>query len=219
MQCCRISEDQTPCPPSLCLSSLFSLQHGFTVKIGYMPWESGEKLLFCPRQCPYFLNKVVGESRTCGDTLEKVKWWFCINRMSGIHVEKNYKYILWTSSPGMNFPCLLNSNEMATVQLTASCPLMKCRWIRSSDVLGLWKRRQSVLIFFPAFSAVFVPKAVVVESGDWNCTRVSESVALQLGCLFCRELWLATRANWVNCLWQLFPRNPYSLGRSCGLGC
>ncbi len=38
-----------------------------------------ERFFFCPRQCPYFLNKVVGESRTCGDTLEKVKWWLCIN--------------------------------------------------------------------------------------------------------------------------------------------
>lgn len=38
-----------------------------------------KSFFFCPRQCPYFLNKVVGESRTCGDTLEKVKWWLCIN--------------------------------------------------------------------------------------------------------------------------------------------
>lgn len=199
MQYCRISEDLTlrP-PPSAC--RLFSLYLAFTARIHgkgrACALRERWKAFFCPRQCPYFLNKVVGESRTCGDTLGKVIWWFCINMHD-------------RDSPGeklqVHFVHIITGHEISLLvqlQWEGDSPVnSSLRSVDGSDRLEFWKRRQSILIFFPAFFIVIVPNAVVVESWNWNCTCVTESVALQLGCSFCRELWLATRANSVNCLW------------------
>lgn len=58
---------------------LFSLYLAFTARFhgkgrACALRERG-KIFLDPKPCPYFLNEAVGESRTCGDTLEKVKWW------------------------------------------------------------------------------------------------------------------------------------------------
>lgn len=84
---CCIAESQRTKPhvhlPSAC--RLFSLYLAFTARFhskgrAYALRERwNASFFFGPRQCPYFLNNVVGESRPCGDTLEKVKWWSWIN--------------------------------------------------------------------------------------------------------------------------------------------
>lgn len=106
---CSTAESQrTKLHVHLPLPVVSFLLHGFTVRVGHVPWESGGKIFLDPRLFPYFLNEAVGESRTCEDTLETVKWWFCYKyACQGFAWRKNCKYILCRSSQGMNNPCLL----------------------------------------------------------------------------------------------------------------
>lgn len=77
MQHCRISKEKYSTSTSLCLSSLFSLPCLYStvsrLSVRACALRERWKDFFGDhRLCPYFLNKAVGESRTCGDTLEMV---------------------------------------------------------------------------------------------------------------------------------------------------